>query len=451
MQAAGLKPAVIETFAHYYAKIRGGDDGLLHNTDIEPVASGDIKAIEDLDEFQARGRQALPQAVKVTLNGGLGTSMGLTGAKSLLKVKNGLSFLAIIVAQAQRAGVRLALMNSFSTHRDTQDALDTLAPAQPPLMFVQNKFPKILQDSLAPAQWPANPALEWNPPGHGDVYTALHTSDTLKQLIDQGIRYAFISNSDNLGATLDEALLGYFAANRFPFMMEVSRRTPADMKGGHLARHRSGRLILREAAQCPQDELDAFTDIGVYRYFNTNNIWIDLVFLQQLLAAESAVHLPMILNPKTLDPRDDASPPVYQVESAMGAAINLFDGATAVEVPRSRFFPVKSCNELMMVRSDVFSFTTDDRLTVNPARSAAGLSDRPTIKLDPKYYKKVDMFEARFAAGLPSLATCSSLQIKGDVHFEQNVVIQGEATIVNHSPEPAVIKAGACIEGLLEF
>jgi len=173
----------------------------------------------------------LSKTVRIVLNGGLGTSMGLVGPKSLLKVKHGRSFLEILLRQAERSNSRLALMNSFNTHTATLAALDTLKPSQPPLCFLQHKFPKILQGALAPVSWPANRELEWNPPGHGDVYAALYASGMLQKLLDEGVRHAFICNSDNLGAGIDEALLGYFAENRFPFMMEVAEKTPADEKG----------------------------------------------------------------------------------------------------------------------------------------------------------------------------------------------------------------------------
>ena len=174
--------------------------------------------------------------------------MGLTKAKSLLKVKNDKTFLEIILKQAKRCGVKLAFMNSFSTHHDTLAALSRIKPLDSPLLFLQNKFPKIDQENLAPATWPKNSDLEWNPPGHGDIYSAIYTSGMLKSFLKKGIEHAFFSNSDNLGATMDESLLGYFAENRFPFMMEVAPRTPSDVKGGHIARHRNGRLILRESA-----------------------------------------------------------------------------------------------------------------------------------------------------------------------------------------------------------
>ncbi len=107
---------------------------------------------------------------------------------------------------------------------------------------------------MAPAYWPESPAKEWNPPGHGDLYAAISTSGTLDQLLEGGYEYAFVSNSDNLGAVLDTEILGYFAEERLPFLMEVAHRTRADRKGGHLAQLENGQLILRELAQCPPDE-----------------------------------------------------------------------------------------------------------------------------------------------------------------------------------------------------
>ena len=161
----------------------------------------------------------------------------------------------------------------------------------------------MLASTLLPVQWPDNPELEWNPPGHGDIYLALYSSGLLKILLDSGIEYAFIANSDNLGATLDETLLGFFAAHGPSFMMEVAERTPADLKGGHLARYKNGPLVLREIAQCPKNELAAFQDIQRYRYFNTNNLWVNLKYLKTLFDTNGHLYLPMIVNPKTVNPK----------------------------------------------------------------------------------------------------------------------------------------------------
>jgi len=395
MEAERLPPLVIETFSYYYYKVIRGETGLVCDRDIAPVEPGEIEDFRNLTGYADAGIDALRQSVWIVLNGGLGTSMGLTGTKSLLEVKAGKSFLEIIIRQAQKKAVQLALMNSFNTHEETWAAITALQPTIRPLTFLQHKFPKILKKDFSAATWPQQSKLEWNPPGHGDVYTALLTSGMLHQFLKAGIIYAFISNCDNLGACLDESLLGYFATHRFPFMMEVAEKTPIDKKGGHLARHKNGRLILREAAQCPRDELDAFEDLRRYRYFNTNNIWINLNALNDLFAEQKLISLPLILNPKKLDPRDETSPPVYQIESAMGAAISLFDGTTAIKVPRNRFYPVKTCNDLLAVRSDCFVYTAGETLRINPKKNTRTTADVVRIKLDPKYYGKIDDLDER--------------------------------------------------------
>lgn len=451
MQNEGLQPLVIDTFAYYYNHVLSGETGLVYDREIQPVELKDIQDFNHLEKYAAAGQRALKQCVRIVLNGGLGTTMGLTGPKSLIEAKNGKNFLEIILKQADHSRVQLALMNSFTTHAATRAALSKIKPARWPLQFIQHKFPKIQQTDLSPATWSKNPELEWNPPGHGDVFTALHTSGMLENLQKNGIRYAFIHNLDNLGAQMESWLLGYFAECEFPFMMEVAEKTPADIKGGHLARHRNGRLILREAAQCPQDEIQAFQDITRYRFFNTNNIWINLESLKTVFEKEKTLHLPMILNPKTVDPRMENSPAVYQVETAMGAAISLFDGATAVRVPRSRFFPVKSCNDLLALRSDCYVLEDRYQLRLSPKRLSAGKPDTVKIKLDPNFYGKIDLLEQRFKQGLPSLVDCEFLNIEGDVYFESEVTIQGRVSIKNTQSTPAMVKKGSVINNDMAF
>ncbi|MGD9133685.1 MAG: UTP--glucose-1-phosphate uridylyltransferase [Desulfobacterales bacterium] len=451
MQQEGLQPLVIETFSYYYNKLLTGESGLVYDREIQPVEAGEIKDFKNLDKYAAAGQQVLDHSVRIVLNGGLGTTMGLTGPKSLIEAKNKKTFLEIILKQAENSGVQLALMNSFNTHDATQAALSKLKPSLAPLQFIQHKFPKIRQHDLSPATWSQNPDLEWNPPGHGDVFTALNTSGMLKNLLENGIQYAFIHNLDNLGAGMEESMLGYFAEKGFSFMMEVAEKTPADIKGGHLARHHNGRLLLREAAQCPRDEIAAFEDITRYGFFNTNNIWINLGSLKTLFEKEHTIHLPMIINPKTVDPRDKSSPPVYQIETAMGAAISLFDDTTAIRVPRSRFFPVKSCNDLLALRSDCYVLGEKNNLRIAPQRLSAGRADTIKIRLDPNFYGKIDLLEKRFKEGLPSLVNCKSLSIEGDVYFEGGVKIKENVSIKNSRNSPAVIKKGTVLEGDIVF
>jgi UTP--glucose-1-phosphate uridylyltransferase len=373
--------------------------------------------------------------------------MGLSGPKSLLPVRSGKSFLEILLRQASVFRMAVGLMNSFSTHEQTLHALASLKPKRMPEIFLQHKFPKILQGSLAPARNPGHEEMEWNPPGHGDIYTAMETSGFLDRLLDEGIVYAFISNSDNLGATPDPCLLGYFAQENFPFLMEVAEKTPADIKGGHLARHKNGFLLLRESAQCPENELAAFTDIQKYRFFNTNNLWVNLHSLKRLIQKEKTIALPMILNPKTLNPREENSPPVFQIETAMGAAISLFEGASAVCVPRSRFMPVKKCSDLLAVRSDYYLFTDETWLVPNPDRR----SDFLTIRLDSRYYGKIDRFDSRFPQGPPSLKNCTAFTVSGDVLFEGEISAQGNVVVRNSMEKQIIIPKGTPMEGELVF
>ena len=445
MVAAGLAPMVIETFAAYYGQLVNGATGIIADDAIRPPRNGEVVEAASLAAYRSTGQAAFNQAVRITLNGGLGTSMGLVGPKSLLTVKDRKSFLEIILGQSARLKIKQVLMNSFSTQAATEQALRALAPSEAPLMFTQNCFPKILRENLAPAAWPPNPELEWNPPGHGDIYTAMTTSGILDRLLEEDIRYALICNSDNLGATMDDALLGYFAHHELPFLMEVARRTPSDAKGGHLAVDRSGGLILRESAQFPPNSQGQ--DIDVYRFFNTNNLWVNLKALKTLIRRETTLRLPLIVNPKTLDPRDDDSPGVYQLESAKGAAIGLFDGARAVQVPRTRFFPVKTCNDLLAVRSDAYRLNANLVLEPNPELTHAG----PQISLDSRYYSNIDMFDERFPEGSPSLVHCRHLRVDGDVLFEKDICIAGDVTITNSRGAQTVVKAGTTIDQDLQL
>ena len=449
MRRAGVPDVAIATFCHYYRQLAAGESGLLAEGDVGPVET--VPDVEALAVDEDATRDALAQAVVVKLNGGLGTSMGMTRAKSLLEVKDGLSFLDVIARQTleqrQRHGVRLplVLMNSFYTRDESLEALARYPElaADVPLDFVQNKEPKIREDDLQPVEWPADEELEWCPPGHGDLYTALVTSGMLDALLGAGYRYAFVANSDNLGAVLDPRILGWFAAEGAPFLMEVADRTEADRKGGHLAQRADGQLVLRELAQTPEEDLDAFQDVSRYRFFNTNNLWVDLRALQEVLDRRDGVlGLPMIRNRKTVDPSDSSSPAVYQLETAMGAAIGVFEGARALRVTRERFAPVKTTNDLLGLRSDCYRLTEDSRITVSPERRLGPL----VVDLDPAHYKLVGDFDARFPAGPPSLVECERLTVRGDVEFGAGVVVRGAVEIAPGEGRER-IEDGAVLDG----
>ena len=444
MMAAGMGDAAIRAFRRNYEALLRNESGLISEDSIEPAAA--LPTLESLSATPPADAALLGQAVVIKLNGGLGTSMGLQGPKSLLPVREGINFLDLMVRQVldlrQSCGapVRLLLMNSFSTSADTlahlqRYAASGLADANE-VELMQNQIPKIDAATMQPVTWPADPALEWCPPGHGDLYPALVGSGWLDRLLDEGVRYAFVSNSDNLGAILDPVILRHFADSGAPFLMECTRRTAADRKGGHLARRKAdGRLLLREVAQCPDGDLDAFQDIDRHRYFNTNSLWLRLDLLKQQLAADAGVlPLPMIRNNKTVDPRDKKSTPVIQLESAMGAAIECFEGATAIDVPRSRFAPVKTTADLLALRSDAYEILPNGQVRLHPSREG-----KPPVISLPDAYKLVDSIDD---LGVPSLLGCRSLTIHGPVHFEDGVVIEGDVEIRSEGPSPRTIPGG---------
>ncbi len=456
MQQANLSAEVIALFCSYLDQLASSQDvGFISENEIQALQDEDISHLHDIleDDVQVGG-SLMDRSVLVKLNGGLGTSMGMPFAKSLLKVKSDKAFLDVIVQQAGLCAGRLSplslvLMNSFNTQQDTRSYLEKIGCASESniLFFEQNLYPKILQDSMMPANCPESPELEWNPPGHGDFFAALHTSGMLRKLLDQGKQYAFISNADNLGAVLDPGLLGYFVRRGFPFLMEVAWRGTSDKKGGHIAKRDNGQLILREVAQCPEDDLPAFQDISTHCYFNTNNIWVDLAALQKRIDQDGLPRLPLIVNPKTLNPRDPQTPKVYQLETAIGAAIGIFENSGAILVNRDRFLPVKKTDDLLLVRSDCYVFGSDFQLKPNPS----GNQEAITVDLDEQYYKLVDDFEARFPMGPPSLAACRSLTIRGDFRFGADVICKGEVRLENRSGHQVQIQDNEVLTGHVLF
>jgi UDP-N-acetylglucosamine pyrophosphorylase len=453
MTSAGMGDAAIRAFRRNYEALLRQETGMIPEDTISPATG--LTSFDEIAAATSDDQKLLTQAVVIKLNGGLGTGMGLQGPKSLLAVRDGVTFLDLMVRQilslrkTSGANVRLLLMNSFSTSGDTLAHLERyraagLADASE-VELMQNQIPKIDAATLLPVEWPADPDHEWCPPGHGDLYPALVGSGWLDRLLAEGVKYAFVSNSDNLGAILDPAILRHFADSGAPFLMEVTRRTAADRKGGHLALRKSDdRLLLREVAQCPEENLAEFQDIERHRYFNTNSLWLRLDLLKEQLAADSGVlPLPMIRNNKTVDPRDKKSPAVIQLEIAMGAAIECFQGSAALDVPRSRFAPVKTTADLLALRSDAYEVLDDGQVRLAAERHGVP----PNIVLSDDY-KLVDQLEP---LGVPSLIKCVSLKISGPVHFADGVVIEGEVEVRNAAGDRRILPAGHYRDQIIEL
>lgn len=439
LAADGAGEVACAAFARRLAQLGDPGAGALPSDELEPL--DDVPALDALPEpAPGEARAVLDRVVVLRLNGGLGTSMGLTAPKSSLTARGGHTFLELIVAQvrALRAahGVRLplVLMDSAHTRAVSLAALGEL-DQDVPADFLQGREPKLDATTHAPTAWPADPELEWCPPGHGDLYASLAESGMLDTLLGAGYRWAFVANADNLGAVVEPRIAAWVAREELPFAMEVVRGTAADRKGGHLAR-RGGRIVLRESAQVPDGD-DSFSDVQRWRWYNTNDLWVDLEALRALLARDPAgPELPLIVNRKTVDPADATSPAVLQLETAMGAAIGAIPGARAVHVPRSRFVPVKTTDDLLVLRSDAYALGDDGRLT--PSFDGPG----PVVALDPEHFRLLDGFEPRFAHGPPSLAGCRRLEVRGDVTFGAGVVVEGEVVVdgPRHVPDGAVLR-----------
>ena len=190
MVAEGVDEVAIETFAHYYRLLEHGETGMIPESTIDPV---DMDSLDDVSVDDETAQAAIRTTAVIKLNGGLGTSMGMDRAKSLLCVRKGMSFLDIICRQVlhlretHQAPLPLIFMNSFRTSEDTMAAVaryDDLPVAGLPLEFLLNKEPKLLAKDLTPVSWPKDPDLEWCPPGHGDIYTALVGTGLLEQAED---------------------------------------------------------------------------------------------------------------------------------------------------------------------------------------------------------------------------------------------------------------------------
>ncbi|HEX7677579.1 MAG TPA: UTP--glucose-1-phosphate uridylyltransferase, partial [Thermoanaerobaculia bacterium] len=410
----GVLPLLQENFLRLCKMFLGGGTGRIPERQIVPVPS--LPALKSFGACREAGVAAMDRVAVLKLNGGLGTSMGLDGPKALLIAKGGLTFLDIVCRQVlaqQRRSCRmpLILMNSFRTHQASLEFLSRYPglASDVPRDFCQSTVPRLDADGVALPKTLGEAAL--CAPGHGELFAALAATGMLKTLLQSGYEYLFVSNVDNLSATVDENILGYMVRERVPFLMEVVRRTAADRKGGHLARRATdGHLLLREVAQCPDEDIGYFLDIERHPYFNTNNIWIQLSRLDEVLVAHGGIlDLPLICNPKTIQIGRRESQG-FQLETAVGSAIELFESAQAVEVERTRFTPVKSTADLLTLWSDAYTLSEGWRLEANPPIPCP----RPAVVLDRKWYGTYEALRERIPADAPpALSSCKRLTIEG--------------------------------------
>ncbi|KAF5457553.1 hypothetical protein F2P56_021648 [Juglans regia] len=386
-------------------------------------------------------KKLLDKLVVLKLNGGLGTTMGCTGPKSVIEVRNGMTFLDLIVIQIENlnskygCNVPLLLMNSFNTHDDTLKIVEKYSSSNIEIhTFNQSQYPRLVVDDFSPLPSKGQTDKDgWYPPGHGDVFPSLKNSGKLDALLTQGKEYVFVANSDNLGAVVDLKILNHLVRNQNEYCMEVTPKTLADVKGGTLISY-EGRVQLLEIAQVPDEHVNEFKSIEKFKIFNTNNLWVNLKAIKKLVEAD-ALKMEIIPNPKEVD-----GVKVLQLETAAGAAIRFFDNAIGINVPRSRFLPVKATSDLLLVQSDLYilenGFVIRNKARTNPAN--------PSIELGPEF-KKVGNFLSRFKS-IPSIIELDSLKVTGDVWFGTGVTLKGRVIIVAKPGVKLEIPDGAVLE-----
>lgn len=449
MQAAGVDSVAQQFFAQAYLSLNKNEDqGYIDESSLAHIDK--LPCIDSIAETKV-DISLLNELVVIKLNGGLGTSMGLDKPKSFLSIKEDKSFLDLALEQiikqreTYNVDVQFLLLNSFNSSQMTLDylrkyklpELEQLGVSADDVELLQNQVPRIDVSTGQPANYPTNPKLEWNPPGHGDIYTKLYSSGKLESLLKQGKRYAFISNMDNLGAVFDPSILNYMQTQKLAFLMEVCQRSTADKKGGHLAKLKeNGQWVLRERAQCLTKDMKDFEDIDRYQYFNTNNLWVNLEVLYDLLVENKGIlPLPLIQNEKQLDSRNADSPRVLQLETAMGSALSCFPAEQVglLKVSRGRFMPVKTINDWLLVRSDAYSLNDESTLHLVTKNKA------PLVDLGSDYKYLHDMDELGF---IPSLKGADQFKLQKQFTFREGVVIKGNVSFINQSSQPAIIEAG---------
>ncbi|GAA6054870.1 hypothetical protein JCM3770_004261 [Rhodotorula araucariae] len=410
---------------------------------IQPPTAEQVVRYADLPEVT--DPSLLDKLAVLKLNGGLGTTMGCVGPKSIIEVREGMTFLDLSVRQiehlnsAHNVNVPFILMNSFNTDEDTARIIQKYANHRIELMtFNQSRYPRVNRETLLPTP---KSALEdkgaWYPPGHGDLFDAIMNSGLVDKLIAAGKEYLFVSNVDNLGAVVDTRILEHMHQTGAEFLMEVTDKTKADVKGGTLINY-EGNVRLLEIAQVPSDHVEDFKSVRKFKIFNTNNLWVNLRAIKRIMENDG-MDLEIIVNHK----QSDSGEAVIQLETAVGAAIKHFQGAHGINVPRSRFLPVKSCSDLLLITSDLYELESG-ALKMNPSRM---FQSTPVIKLGDAF-KKVAQFQKRFKT-IPSLLELDHLTVAGDVSFGRHTVLRGTVIIVADDGSKIELPDGTTLENKL--
>lgn len=408
-------------------------DSIRHHKDLpscKRMSTGEIK-------------QMLDKLVVIKLNGALATPLGCSGPTSTIPVRDNLTSLDLTVQQLEQLNklyntdVPLVLMNSFLTDEETEKVIRKYSSFEVTIRtFNQSCFPRINKDTLMPAAAKSGVFTEndWYPPGHGNFYKAFSDSGLLELFIGEGKEFCFISNMDNVGANIDLDILQMCLTGVQEFVMEVTEKTRADVKGGTLIQY-EGKLRLLEVAQVPNDKLEDFMSVKKFNVFNTNNLWISLPAIRRVIT-DDILEMEIIVNPVTLNNGSNG----YQLVTAIGAAMKCFDNAVGLTVPRSRFLPVKKTSDLLLLMSNLYS-PHHGQLKMSGKRM---FPTTPFIKLGQNFQNISELLK-RFGS-IPDILELDHLSVSGDVTFGKQVSLKGTVIIIANHGDRIDIPSGSCLE-----
>lgn len=372
------------------------------------------ESLASISEDIAETKMLLDKLVVVKFNGALGTNMGFSGPKSAIEVKNNLTPLDLMVDQVESlnskygCNVPLLLMDTAETHDHVQKVLEKYSNS------------KVDIHSLSLSQQPHEKSFEghsrkdklYPSSDHSVVFLSLMKSGTLDLLLVQGKEYALVVDSDNVAAVADPKIFNHLIQNQIEYCMEVAPVPSIDLRNS-LINLRPGKFQLVDITQNPTKQSG-----GKFKFINTRSMWVNLRAIKRLIDTDE-LKIENFSSSKEVN--DDQ---IISRGTGADSAIQFFDHTIGINVAQSRYLPVNSTSDLLLLQSDLY--TADEGILVqNPARDNPA---NPSIELGPEF-EKVNDFQSRFKS-IPSIINLDSLKVEGDVWFGAGITLKGKVSIV---------------------
>lgn len=371
-------------------------------------------SLASISEDIAETKKLLDKLVVVKFNGALGTNMGFSGPKSAIEVKNNLTPLDLMVDQVESlnskygCNVPLLLMDTAETQDHVQKVLEKYSNSKVDihsLSLSQQTHEKSFEghsrkDKLYPSS------------DHSVVFLSLMKSGTLDLLLVQGKEYALVVDSDNVAAVADPKIFNHLIQNQIEYCMEVAPVPSIDLRNS-LINLRPGKFQLVDITQNPTKQSG-----GKFKFINTRSMWVNLRAIKRLIDTDE-LKIENFSSSKEVN--DDQ---IISRGTGADSAIQFFDHTIGINVAQSRYLPVNSTSDLLLLQSDLY--TADEGILVqNPARDNPA---NPSIELGPEF-EKVNDFQSRFKS-IPSIINLDSLKVEGDVWFGAGITLKGKVSIV---------------------